>query len=76
MHTLVTRDELVGEGKTRHEATLLEPEDGGERSTEEDTLDGSECNETIGKGGVLVRDPSQSPVGLLADAGNYDTLDA
>lgn len=30
VHTLVTRDELVGEGKTGHETTLLQPEDGGE----------------------------------------------
>jgi hypothetical protein len=28
VHALVTRDELVGEGKTGHETTLLEPEDG------------------------------------------------
>lgn len=76
VHALVTRDELVGEGKTRHQTTLLEPEDGCERPTEEDTLDGSECDKTVRKGGVLVRDPSQSPVGLLADAGDYDTLDA
>ena len=30
VHALVTRDELVGEGETRHETTLFEPEDGGE----------------------------------------------
>lgn len=68
MHALVTRDELVGEGKTGHETALLEPEDRGEGSAEEDTLDGSERYETVGEGGVLVRDPSQGPISLFADA--------
>ena len=70
METLVTRDELIGECETGHEASLLEPEDGGERSTEKDTLDGGKGDETEGKCRVLVRDPSQSPVGLLLDARN------
>jgi hypothetical protein len=30
VHALITRDELVGEGKTGHETTLLQPEDGSE----------------------------------------------
>ena len=30
VHTLVTGDELVGEGQTGHETALLQPEDGGE----------------------------------------------
>jgi hypothetical protein len=34
--TLVSRDELVGEGESGHESSLLEPEDGSERSREED----------------------------------------
>jgi hypothetical protein len=76
VHALVAGDELVGECKTGHETALLEPEDGRERTAEEDTLDGGECDETVGEGGVLVRDPSQSPIGLLADAWNYDALDA
>ena len=69
----VTGDELVGEGETRHETTLLEPEDGGEGAREEDTFDSSEGNETLSEGGVLVGDPSEGPVGLLADAGNCGT---
>lgn len=68
--TLITRDELVGEGQTGHETTLLEPEDRGEGTTEEDTLNSSESNETLGKGGVLILDPSDGPVGLLSDAGD------
>jgi hypothetical protein len=30
VETLITRDELVGEGESGHETALLEPEDGGE----------------------------------------------
>ena len=70
MHAFITADELVGEGESGHEATLLEPEDRGKRSREEDTLDGGEGDETLAKGGLLIRDPSKSPVGLLLDAGN------
>jgi hypothetical protein len=75
VHALITGDELVGECETGHEATLLEPEDGGERSAEEDTLDGSKGDETVGKGRVLVRDPSQGPVGLPLDAGDCSRLE-
>ena len=70
VETLVTRDQLVGEGQAGHEAALLEPEDGGECTAEEDTLDGSEGNEALGKSRLLVIDPSKGPVGLLADARN------
>ena len=70
VHALVTGDELVGECKTGHQTALLEPEDRGKRAAEEDTLNSGEGNKTVGKGGVLVGDPSQGPVGLLADAGN------
>lgn len=68
VQTLVTRDELVGEGQTRHETSLLEPEDGGKGSAEEDTLNSSKGNETLGKGRVLVLDPLDGPLGLLANA--------
>lgn len=68
--TLVTRDEFVGEGQTRHQTTLLQPEDRGKRAREENTFDGSECDKALSKGGLFVRDPSQSPIGLLANAGN------
>lgn len=70
VETLITGDELVGEGETRHEAALLEPEYGGESTTEEDTLNSSEGNKALGEGGILVGDPPKGPVGLLADAGN------
>ncbi len=70
VHTLVTGDEFVGECKTGHQTTLLEPEDGGEGAAEEDTLNSSEGNKTVGESGVLVGDPSHGPVGFLADARN------
>jgi len=70
VHALITRDKLVGEGKTGHEATLLQPEDRSERAREEDALDGGKGDEAAGEGGLLVADPSQGPVSLLTDAGN------
>ena len=38
---LVSADELVGEGQAGHQASLLQPEDGGEGTREEDSLHGS-----------------------------------
>jgi hypothetical protein len=49
VHSFVTRDKFVREGKTGHKSTLLDPEDGTERAGEEDTFDGSEGNKTLGK---------------------------
>ena len=70
VQTLVTRDQLVGEGQTGHQTTLLQPEDGGKRAREENTLDGSKSNQTRGEGGLLVLDPLDSPVGLASNAGD------
>jgi len=70
MHTLVSGDELVGKGETGHEATLLEPEDGSKGAREEDTLDGSECDESFTKSRTTVRDPFECPIGLALDAWN------
>lgn len=70
VETLVSRDELVREGETRHETSLLKPEDGRERTREEDTLHGSKSNESLAETRFLVRDPSKSPVGLLSDTRN------
>jgi hypothetical protein len=92
--SFVARDELVGEGESGHEATLLEPEDGGEgscsagtvssgftricmqdrseskRTREEDALDSGESDEALSEDGAVVRDPLESPLGLLLDAGD------
>jgi hypothetical protein len=45
MRAFVSADELVGKRQARHEAPLLEPEDGGKRAGKEYTLDAGECNE-------------------------------
>jgi hypothetical protein len=71
VETLVTRDELVGEGETGHQTTLLEPEDGGEGAREEDTLDSSEGNQTRSEGRLSVIDPADGPLSLLGNAGNW-----
>jgi hypothetical protein len=44
VHALVTADELVREGETRHQALLLQPEDGCERAREKDTLNSGESD--------------------------------
>jgi len=69
VHSFVTRDEFVREGKTGHKSTLLDPEDGTERAGEEDTFDGSEGNKTLGKR-IIRLDPLESPVSLLSDGGD------
>jgi len=74
VHSFVAGYELIGEGETGHETALLEPEDGSERSGEEDTLDGGESDETLGEGGVLVGNPFARPVCLFLDA--RDGLDS
>lgn len=68
VETLVTRDQLVGEGQTGHQTTLLQPEDRGERAREEDTLNSGEGHETRSKGGLRVLDPPDSPIGLAPNA--------
>ena len=74
METFISRDELVGEGESGHETSLLEPEDGGERSREEDTLDSGESNESFGECRLVVRDPLQGPLSLLLDT--WDGVDS
>ena len=70
VHPFVARDKLVREGKPRHEAALLEPEYGGERSGEEHALNSGKRDEPLCEDGLLVGDPAESPVGLLLDDGD------
>ena len=70
VHTLVTADQFVGEGKPWHETTLLQPEDGSKRPRKEDTLDGGEGNKTFTERSTVVGNVPKSPVGLLLDTGN------
>lgn len=74
METFITGDKFIGEGESGHETTLLQPEDRGEGATEENTLDGSKCNKALCEGGILILDPSDGPIGLLADTWNYGLL--
>lgn len=66
---LVPRNEFVAEGKSRHQTTLLQPENGSETTAEKDSLDCSEGNHTLGKRRAIVTDPVQGPVRLLGDTG-------
>ena len=68
--TLVSRDELVGEGESGHETSLLEPEDRGEGSREEDSLDGRKGDQSLGESRLSVRDPFDGPLSLLLDTGD------
>ena len=70
MHTLITADQLVGEGETGHESAFLQPEDGSERPREEDTLDGGERNKTFAKGGAIIINVAKSPISLPLNAGD------
>ena len=66
---LITGDKLVGEGQSRHQSTLLEPEDAAERPAEKDALHHGKGDQTLSKRGVLTVSPLQSPVGLLCTQG-------
>ena len=49
MQTFISGDQLVGEGKPRHHASLLEPVDGAERAGKEDAFDAGERDQTFGE---------------------------
>lgn len=68
MHPLVSRNELVAERQARHQATLLQPEDGREGSAEENALDCGERDEALSESRACIRDPTKGPVGLPLDA--------
>lgn len=74
VEALITRDELVGESQTRHQTTLLQPEDRSKRSREEDALDCGKGHKTGSEGGFLVLDPLDGPVGLPGNAGNFNKV--
>ena len=57
VQSFVTRDELIGESEPRHEATLLQPEDGTEASTEEDPLYTSKCYHPLCKRIITAEQP-------------------
>eukprot|EP00438_Fugacium_kawagutii_P012791 Skav211671 [mRNA] locus=scaffold216:105387:106229:- [translate_table: standard] len=67
METFIARNELVGKGQTRHETSLLQPEDGTKRSAEEDALNCSKCHKTLSKAAFTIH-PLNGPTGLLPDS--------
>ena len=69
MEALVAADQLVGEGKTRHQTTLLEPEDGTEGSREEYSFHASESDQSF-REGCLAADISLGPPCLLLYTGD------
>mmetsp|Transcript_139763 Transcript_139763/g.197928 ORF Transcript_139763/g.197928 Transcript_139763/m.197928 type:complete len:203 (+) Transcript_139763:437-1045(+) len=64
MEPFVAGDQLVGESQPWHQATLLEPEDCAEGSTEEHALHCSKGNKALGKARLAVH-PLHCPVCLL-----------
>ena len=68
VQAFVTGDQLIGEAKTGHETTLLEPENGAKGPRKENAFDGRKGDATFGKRGVFGCTPLQGPVGLLLDA--------
>ena len=47
VHTLITADKFIRQGKSRHEPSLLHPEDGHEGAGEEDALDSCKCHQML-----------------------------
>lgn len=67
MKTLITRDELVRESKTGHEAALLKPEDGAKGAGEENALYGGKGDKALSKRVARV-DPVNGPLCFLLNA--------
>ena len=63
VQAFVSGDQLVGERQPGHQSTLLQPEDGTERTGKEDAFNGGEGHETLGKGTPLLDNQrmAQSP---------------
>lgn len=65
---LVSADEFIGEGKTWHESSLLQPEDCGEGAREEDALYSCKGDTPRPKVSGVAADPVQSPLCFLGYA--------
>jgi len=70
MHSFVMTNEFVGEGEAGHQTALLQPEDRSKGTREEDILHSGEGDEVFRKHRMLVRDPTEGPVGLALNARN------
>ena len=69
MHTFISADELIGEGKTWHQSSLFEPVDGTEATAEEDTLHAGKADKSCGEG-TAVSNPFEGPLSLLSHSWN------
>ena len=67
--SFIARDELIAERESRKKTPLLEPEDGTERTAEEDTFDRCKGCQTGGKVGIRLN-PLQGPFSFLGNAWN------
>ena len=67
MESFISRDQLIRECQTRHEAPLLEPENRCKRAREEDSFYCSEGDDALAEGGFFVWDPGQGPLGFACD---------
>mmetsp|Transcript_61485 Transcript_61485/g.132241 ORF Transcript_61485/g.132241 Transcript_61485/m.132241 type:complete len:272 (+) Transcript_61485:430-1245(+) len=66
VQSLITRDELVGEGQARQEAPLLQPVDSAEGAAEKNALHCGEGDDALSEA-VLAIHPLHSPCRLLLD---------
>jgi hypothetical protein len=69
VHTLISADEFVAEGKAGHETSLFQPENRAEGSRKEDTFDRCKSNQTFSKAAGSL-DPLERPVCLLSNTGD------
>ncbi len=65
VEAFITANELVGYAEARHEAALLEPEDGAEGAREEDALHGGEGKKAGCERGLAIVNPLKGPVRLV-----------
>ena len=72
VHTLISGDELIGEGKSWHKTSLFQPENGTETARKEDSFNTGEGDDSLGEGSLRA-DPSQGPFSFLSN--RWDVLD-
>lgn len=69
VQALISCDELIAEGESGHESSLLQPKNSTEAPWEEDAFNGCKCDESLPKTAIWV-DPLEGPLGFGADAGD------
>ena len=64
VEALIAGDELVGEGQARHQAALLQPEEGAEAAAEEDALHSGKSHQALSEAALTIH-PLHGPQSLL-----------